>query len=533
MLHFAYENKLNTLNANDVILRDKSQAPAALKVIIPVLTAMYDAKSVLKAQETTLYTMILDTDDKQRTDAQYIAEIQKANKDLNIIKVDLKKVLEGIENLEKVSADKRIFQHQMDVAVESAELFKKAAPDAAALLGDDATIYSACVEMVSTDADGNMKSEKVKSPEDMKTVDNGIAEAFNYALKQSAVRVFSFEKDLLTFNEMLSEDFTIEVKGTTSDKDREIIVNLQDTVNKWQAFMRQPVYGFAFGTNLIKNINNRVPDLYSGAKPAYVYLTPEAGSDVLKVIQKIDLSAGKALDTFDSIKKFLKTRPRWTDAQKIKAVIECVRFVKSFLQTPFTEKVDLAKGKLLDKYYDAACALVYFKDKSLSEAYEPDVETMLYEGRVLFEANDWTAYFKRVSDKVIAYLKGEMTKEQEQHSANNREQDERNAVTYVVDFADDFDTTGVNSDAKSKEEYDDKDKKKADDSHEREVSALQQQLEDKKKEIEELTAKVAQQKTDNDEAVSKTTETIDKLQKKANGRSADALPGKPTVPEQD
>jgi hypothetical protein len=45
------------------------------------------------------------------------------------------------------------------------------------------------------------------------------------------------------------------------------------------------------------------------------------------------------------------------------------------------------------QYWNAACTLIYLKDKNVQEAYQPETETMLFEDTVIMEATDWTKYF--------------------------------------------------------------------------------------------------------------------------------------------
>ena len=261
------------------------------------------------------------------------------------------------------------------------------------------------------------------------------------------------------------------------------------------------MYRYGFGDNLLKDINERTADLYENANPKYQHLTKEATADVITIISKIDVKPGRALDSFDSIKKFLKNLTRWSDGQKMKGVIEVLRYLQGFFQTPFSGKVDLAQGKMLNKYYDAACTLIYFKDKSLGEAYEAEVETMLFEGHVLFEENNWTEYFKKALDKFKAYA----------DTDDERPSKEKNIVTYVADNEDNFDMSSVNDDSGSKDEEkkEEKSDEKSDESKS-ENEKLRKELAQKDEELKEINNRLEKEREENKDIVKQTEEKIQK-----------------------
>ena len=499
LLHFVYENNFNSLNSELMERKDDKTKgiPNDLKVVVPVLEAMYKQKKFMKGLKNDLYDIIVHPDDCE-SDTDYIDRIEKANKAVKVVKYDLSKIREAVSNLDAISNDKKIFIHQMDGIVESEKTFKNAAPDAAAILKDGATIVSSYAEINNVDGEGNLKSKKIKNDADMKKVQDGLNAAINYALKVAADKVFNFEKDIHDFNELIKDNFEIPVRASNkNDKGFRISVNLLETIDKWKAFIKQGVYRYGFGDNLLKDINKRTADLYEKANPEYQYLTKEATADVITIISKIDVKPGRALDSFDSIKKFLKNLTRWSDGQKMKGVIEVLRYLKSFFQTPFSGKVDLAQDKLLNKYYDAACTLIYFKDKSLGEAYEAEVETMLFEGHVLFEENNWTEYFKKALDKFKAYA----------DTDEERPSKEKNIVTYIADNEDNFDMSGVNDDSGSKDE--EKEEEKSDESKS-EIEKLRKELVQKVEELKEINNRLEQEREENKAPIKQTVELIQK-----------------------
>ena len=526
LLHFVYENNFNSLNSELMERKDDKtkDIPNDLKVVVPVLEAMYKQKKFMKGLKNDLYDIIVHPDDCE-SDTDYIDRIEKANKVVKVVKYDLSKIREAVSNLDAVSNDKKIFIHQMDGIVESEKTFKMAAPDAAAILKDGATIASAYAEINNVDGEGNLKSKKIKNDADMKKVQDGLNAAINYALKAAADKVYNFEKDIIIFNELIQDDFKIQVLASNRTPESfSIAVNLLETIDKWKAFIKQGVYRYGFGDNLLKDINERTADLYEKANPKYQYLTKEATADVITIISKIDVKSGRALDSFDSIKKFLKNLTRWSDGQKMKGVIEVLRYLQSFFQTPFSGKVDLAQGKMLNKYYDAACTLIYFKDKSLGEAYEADVETMLFEGHVLFEENNWTEYFKKALDKFKAYA----------DTDDERPSKEKNIVTYVADNEDNFDMSSVNDDSGSK----DKEKKEEEKSDEKydesksEIEKLRKELAQKVEELKEINNSLEQEREENETPIKQTVEMIqkeiDSLQNRLNSLGSKTAPEETT-----
>ena len=204
----------------------------------------------------------------------------------------------------------------------------------------------------------------------------------------------------------------------------------------------------------------------------------------------------------------------------MKGVIEVLRYLQSFFQTPFSGKVDLAQGKMLNKYYDAACTLIYFKDKSLGEAYEAEVETMLFEGHVLFEENNWTEYFKKALDKFKAYA----------DTDDERPSKEKNIVTYVADNEENFDMSGVNDDSGSKDE-EKKEKEKSDESKS-EIEKLRKELAQKVEELKEINNRLEQEREENKAPVKQTVDLIqkeiDSIQNRLNSLGSNAAPEETT-----
>ena len=208
----------------------------------------------------------------------------------------------------------------------------------------------------------------------------------------------------------------------------------------------------------------------------------------------------------------------------MKSVIEVLRYLQGFFQTPFSGKVDLAQGKMLNKYYDAACTLIYFKDKSLGEAYEAEVETMLFEVHILLEENNWTEYFKKALDKFKAYA----------DTDDERPSKEKNIVTYVADNEDNFDMSGVNDDSGSK----DKEKKEEEKSDEKsdesksEIEKLRKELVQKVEELKEINNRLEQEREENDAPIKQTVEIIqkeiDSLQNRLNSLGSNAAPEETT-----
>ena len=240
LLHFVYENNFNTLNFELMKPKDdKTKAiPNDLKVVVPVLEAMYKQKKFMNGLKNDLYDIIVHPDDCE-SDTDYIDRIEKANKAVKVVKYDLSKIREAVSNLDAVSNDKKIFIHQMDGIVESEKIFKKAAPDAAAILKDGATIASAYAEINNVDREGNLKSKKIKNDADMKKVQDGLNAAINYALNVAADKVYNFEKDIIVFNELIQDDFKIQVLGSNRNPESfSIVVNLLETIDKWKAFIK-------------------------------------------------------------------------------------------------------------------------------------------------------------------------------------------------------------------------------------------------------------------------------------------------------
>lgn len=56
-------------------------------------------------------------------------------------------------------------------------------------------------------------------------------------------------------------------------------------------------------------------------------------------------------------------------------------------------------------YWNAACTLVYLKDSHVSEMYQPETETMLFEDVVILESTDWEKYFTQLYDVIKDSIK--------------------------------------------------------------------------------------------------------------------------------
>ena len=441
IIRFVYDNGLNVLSPGMMGKAAKdpfgvgdelaSAVPDDLRIIIPVLNAMSDTKAILKSQQVQLFNFLLNPSESG-TDKEYVNGIKEADKPTKIITYNLDKILQASENIGRVSMEKDAFRKEMNALIDSESLFAEAASDAAEILGKNkTTIYTAVVDYLSPDGNGKIKSQK-----DLDTVRDGIASAVNAAIEKAADALFETEKGLSEFDSLFREQFTVrytELKNPDTEKG--IMCKLPDTIGKWRAFMEQPVYQVGFGTTLIENINKNRRGMYKDADPAYKHLSETAAQDVLAIIRAIDISSGNPVKSFQSVSKFMDEDSGRTDAGKIAALNEALRFIKTFFEGPFirTDEEPTSRDIIFGQY-DAACAMIYFEDGTLNESYEADVETMIFEGRVLFEASNWTSYFKRLSDKVMAYLRG--TDDKIRGKINlERPVKERTVITYIFDVA--------------------------------------------------------------------------------------------------
>ena len=73
----------------------------------------------------------------------------------------------------------------------------------------------------------------------MKKVQDALNAAINYALKAAADKVYNFEKDIIVFNELIQDDFKIQVLASNRNPESfSIVVNLLETIDKWKAFIK-------------------------------------------------------------------------------------------------------------------------------------------------------------------------------------------------------------------------------------------------------------------------------------------------------
>ena len=137
------------------------------------------------------------------------------------------------------------------------------------------------------------------------------------------------------------------------------------------------------------------------------------------------------------------------------------------------------------KFFDAACVVIYYKNNKIDEAFEI-VNSMMYEGRAIFEETSFVNYFKNLYNDIKDYIAS--------HKGGN-------IFTYIRDRKDDFNMAGDGTPDEKEEQLKQKDE---------EVKQKDAQIEELIKNKEELEKQLAAAASDKEE-IQKLTDKLTKV----------------------
>ena len=137
------------------------------------------------------------------------------------------------------------------------------------------------------------------------------------------------------------------------------------------------------------------------------------------------------------------------------------------------------------KFFDAACVVIYYKNNKIDEALEI-VNSMMFEGRTIFEETSFANYFKNLYNDIKDYIAS--------HKGGN-------IFTYIRDRKDDFNMAGDGTPDEKEEQLKQKDE---------EVKQKDAQIEELARNKEELEKQLAIAASDKEE-IQKLTNKLTKI----------------------
>lgn len=368
-----------------------------IMVIVPILEKMNDLQDMVSMTNVKMYALICMANDAD-TDKQFIEELSKENRASHVITtVDFRKLAESVTNID--NGHGTTFIDNVTALIDDKSFFAANAGDAASLSSAITTFREA------TDEQGRLVSNSddavIKNQSDAEKLQKGLSLCAGKILETAAENTYAAENSILDYKTTLTDDFEISVKDKNgSDTSNAITVNVDEAVAKWKAFLNQDVFKTDFSKHLKDDINmNHFKDTDFDAGDYAVLKKKPA--DILDVIKKIDTAGPKKC--FKSIKTLFDNPDTLSNADRLKASVDIIKCLRKFFECPFQdirpEMKDISK-----KYYDAACQLVYYKERSIKESFGTVADMMIFERVVLVEKKDYTAYFKKLADKVKDYL---------------------------------------------------------------------------------------------------------------------------------
>ena len=395
--------------------------PNECLIIVPILEEMKDLKALNNKLREDFYRVFLSVDD-YNDDKKFLDDVKKFNK--NFIDLNFDKINEIIKNTGQPDILKRIVSKRIedvravkqDKEPDITSKFKTA--DVKLTVENLIYDYLAEENKIADDVD----IEKVEA-----LIDDSIISVMNYAVR----KLSDIERNVYDYNALLRERIRID-----SGNGSAVMLPLKEVIERWQAFIKTPLFGQEIMDGLLKQIKEneggRFDKLYSGFTKADDNATesstegtePEAEQqnenteqqfefkilkenvcdNIIRVIENFKITNVNDKEASDGLREITGEKKMSAD-RELACKVEILRLLINFFGIPFDIKKTLQMTKAVagNTYYDAACVLVYIKDNKIKESYTVG-DVMLFEGNVLFEEHNWMNYFKELSRMVMDFI---------------------------------------------------------------------------------------------------------------------------------
>ena len=408
LIYFVYATGINKYDYYKID-REKfeNDIPNDLQIIVPFLKSMSEEHAIANKMMKSFYRVFVQTDEYD-TDTKYIDVIKEANKKAKVIDFDFDRLAEMSRNISSTLKDETTFVDKIDDLIKNPDKFKETfeSGDGTALFGNASLTDAIAAYNSGRDAKISSSVENTKKAEEV------ITRAISKFITDAAEEVSKSERTILDYRKLMTNTFVIKTyKGKRGQSELDdaagIVITMDDAISKWSAFLKTPMYRTGFGSSLMKDISdNFVNDEFitnNYSDEDFGYIDKDEAKKIINILEVIDASSAEKIAS--SCEDFLNDNAMLNIQNRFSAAYQMLKWLKLFFEIPFANDVSVDKSKLTGQYYDAACQLVYYKDKNVKESYVPEKSSMLFEKVVLFEAHDWTKYFNSVSDAVMKFFK--------------------------------------------------------------------------------------------------------------------------------
>ena len=397
--------------------------PNECLIIVPILEEMKELKMINNELRKKFYGVFLAVDEYDNDD-KFIDAIKKANK--NFVNLNLDKILEIVKNTGQTDILKRMVSKRLedvktikqDAQPTITDKFKKA--------DIKLTPENLIFEYIAFP-----NESKVIDADDIENVEKLLDDCIIFILNSAIRKLSEIERNVYDYNALLRERLNID-----SGNNSAIMLPLKEVIERWQAFIKTPLFGQEIMAGLLnqikKNDGGRFNQLFAGFNSSSSTTestesegettTPESASEqttntfqykilkesvcdnIIKVIENFKLGAASDKDSLEGLREITGDKKMSAD-KELACKVEILRLLTNFFQIPFDIKKTLQMTKAVNgnTYYDAACVLVYIKDNKIKESYEVG-DVMLFEGNVILEDYNWVDYFKKLSNQIMDFI---------------------------------------------------------------------------------------------------------------------------------
>ena len=402
--------------------------PNECLIIVPILEEMKELKTLNNELRKQFYNVFLTVDDYS-DDKKFIDAIKEANK--NFIDLNLDKISEIIKNTGQQDILKRIVSRRLE---DTRSIKQNSQPDIVSEF--NSADVKLTPENLIYEYLAYPNESKVIKEDDLEKVESLIDESIIFIMNSAVRKLSDIERNVYDYNALLRERVRID-----SGNNSAIMLPLKEIIERWQAFVKTPLFGQEIMDGLLKQIREneggRFDRLYAGFKNdeasesteensstvgtedtageeqqsqeeqtfQYKILKKNVCDNIVRVIENFKLNGGVSdREASEGLREITGEKKMSAD-RELACKVEILRLLMNFFQIPFDIKKTLQMTKAVagNTYYDAACVLVYIKDNKIKESYSTG-EVMLFEGNVLFEDQDWISYFKELSKRVMNFI---------------------------------------------------------------------------------------------------------------------------------
>lgn len=310
------------------------------------------------------------------------------------------------------------------------------------------------------------------------------AHALSYAeniLNTMQTQIFNIENNIVETEKILKDDFYI---------NKSLVISFPTCIDKWKSFIESDLYrSDLFGKPLDDEMKRKAAGIYNNAKENFSKFLDKEATNIIKVIKDIDINSVKMEDVLWAV-KFNKIRPGALEMSSARLYL--LKFLKMFFQRPFDEKGNVKMANVTkNKYFDAACVVIYYKNNKIDEALEI-INSMMFEGYAIFEETSFLNYFKNLYNDIKDYINS--------HKGGN-------IFTYIRDRKDDFNMAGDGTPDEKEEQL----KQKDEEAKEKDVQI--EELTRNKEELEKQLAAAASDKEEIKKLTDKLSQVSDEIEK--------------------